>query len=389
VGQTPYIQELAPGEHTVKLTKEGFTPFEKKLVMPRERDIELTLALVPKPGPSRVSFDSDPTGAELTIDGKKVGKTPYEGELKPGDHSVSARASGRRRVEEKFTIAQGQSVKMKMLLPELKAEMTAPQISVVSDPPGATITLDGVEVGKAPWSAPSTAGDHVVALSAPGYKPREEKFNLPNDREFELRINWILEPVRRSVTVASAAAREPMVAAPEAALPAGYQMTAGGQVAMLPPPPPPPPPKKELIYGGPSVVSYVGLGGAVVLAAGGGILLGVAERKRIYEWDSCVGCVPTVRDQKGQEYWTLALIGNLMFAGAGAMSAFAMFAAVFFPETFAQVKVKKEEDRKPEEKKEIPAGDESVSAPSAPGPSVAFAPGPVGSGAGVVVGGTF
>jgi hypothetical protein len=47
-------------------------------------------------GPGRLLVSSDPANARVRIDGQKVGRTPWTGELAEGEHSVEIRALGHR-----------------------------------------------------------------------------------------------------------------------------------------------------------------------------------------------------------------------------------------------------------------------------------------------------
>jgi hypothetical protein len=69
-----------------------------------------------KPGTLEVSSDQR---AELTIDDKPVGKTPWRGEVAPGDHLVIARAGGQR-VERDVSVAPGRTAHVQI---ELQAQV--------------------------------------------------------------------------------------------------------------------------------------------------------------------------------------------------------------------------------------------------------------------------
>jgi hypothetical protein len=211
VGQTPFLQALAAGDHKVKLTREGFFPYERTIVMPKDRDMEVTLALIPlppAPGPSKVEIATDPPGAELILDGKRAGKGVFRGARVAGDYVVEAKLAGYRSVSQKFTVTQGQSVNLKLSLTPLPKEASAPLLTVASEPDGATLLVDGKPLGKTPYQGETTPGEHLIALSLADYKMREEKFKVPAEKEYELRVNWTLTPTRRSVTVASASKKE-------------------------------------------------------------------------------------------------------------------------------------------------------------------------------------
>lgn len=209
LGETPYIDQLPPGEYRLRLEHPGYLPYERTVLMPEANDLEVTLALLPErvaSGPSEVTISSMPRGVEVAIDGEAVGVAPLSLELVPGTHVAAARKEGFRSVEEHFTVKPGQALQMKLALQPLPPEAAEePLLTVRSEPDGALVTIDGEQVGTTPYSAALAPGAHRLVVSLEGYRPREETFELPADKAFELRYAIPLEPLRRTVSLASAA----------------------------------------------------------------------------------------------------------------------------------------------------------------------------------------
>jgi tetratricopeptide (TPR) repeat protein len=75
-------------------------------------------------------------------------------------------------MEAKVTEAQGR-------VTELKKKPVTLVIKVKSDPPGASVTVDGVaQMGTTPLDVKTTSGRHKFRLSSPGYEPYEKEVNL-------------------------------------------------------------------------------------------------------------------------------------------------------------------------------------------------------------------
>jgi hypothetical protein len=85
-------------------------------------------------------------------------------------------------------------------------------LSIRTDPPGARISVDGVESGITPLPAPVrvAAGVHQVAATLPGYRATERSLNAPagSALELELQLEQLVEPM--------AARERRMLPAPEA-----------------------------------------------------------------------------------------------------------------------------------------------------------------------------
>jgi tetratricopeptide (TPR) repeat protein len=69
------------------------------------------------------------------------------------------------------------------------------QLSVLSDPPGATVLLDGEPVGLTPWTGETWPGGHRVELRHAGFVTKETVVELDPHRAADLEVR--LEPARR------------------------------------------------------------------------------------------------------------------------------------------------------------------------------------------------
>jgi len=92
VGATPQTKEMAPGDHFVVVQKVGYKKFEKKVRIEAGQTISITAELK---AAGSLKILSRPTGAEVEIDGKPAGKTPFDTEgLDAGKHVVVLRHQG-------------------------------------------------------------------------------------------------------------------------------------------------------------------------------------------------------------------------------------------------------------------------------------------------------
>lgn len=103
-------------------------------------------------GLQQVSVYSTPAGAELTMDGKDVGRTPWTGELSPGSHEALLRMAGRGEVRKSFALGAERAM-------DLDIDMGSPaggaatraQANAVTVPAGATATAEP-EARVRPWT---------------------------------------------------------------------------------------------------------------------------------------------------------------------------------------------------------------------------------------------
>ncbi len=119
-----------------------------------------------------LSLQTNPPGIAVFVDGVARGNTPARISLDAGSHLVELRGRGVPRVIP-VTVAAGAEASQYLELPETPS---AGSLLVQSDPPGAHVTVDGVEHGIAPASVANLApGDHEVVLRAEGGTPVRQR----------------------------------------------------------------------------------------------------------------------------------------------------------------------------------------------------------------------
>jgi hypothetical protein len=106
--------------------------------------------------------NTNPDGVDVYIDGRKRGTTPFKAELPTGDHKLEL-ALGEQTRAIPVKITTGGHVAQFVELP--KAGAALGQLSVKTDPPGATVTIDGQRRGVTPLMIDGlTPGTHTVGL---------------------------------------------------------------------------------------------------------------------------------------------------------------------------------------------------------------------------------
>ena len=196
IGITPWSGEIRPGNHKVLVSAKGFVKEERIVQVQPNRDADVTFALNREPGPGKLHVETEPPEAQVSIDDKQVGTSPYTGEVPPGEHRLEVANDGYKTIAQDLSIDPGQALSLKLALQPATAGQVPPLVAVASDPQGAQLFLDGKLVGPTPIKARSTPGPHEIKLALDGYISRTGKINLPDSRDFELRMAISLKPVR-------------------------------------------------------------------------------------------------------------------------------------------------------------------------------------------------
>jgi serine/threonine protein kinase len=118
--------------------------------------------------PGQMVVDSTPQGAQVQVDGRSDASwvTPFTvSSLRPGPHSVTASKAGYSSDTRSIDIAAGSKSAVVMHLAQLMATL-----AVNSDPPGASVFVDGKDIGKTtPAQVSVDKGQRVVLVRKLGY----------------------------------------------------------------------------------------------------------------------------------------------------------------------------------------------------------------------------
>jgi tetratricopeptide (TPR) repeat protein len=185
VGVTPYSVELSSGAHSVAVELAGRLRQERQISARPGRDVQLAFVLPAMPKDPALTVESEPAGAAVIIDGKERGRTPFLAPVAPGKHELVLRMTGRREVGTELEMPKDKDLSRRL---ELRAAAGAPRLTIASAPEGATVLVDGTEVGLTPWSGEAKLGDRKVELRRAGYLVAERTVTIQANRDMDLSL---------------------------------------------------------------------------------------------------------------------------------------------------------------------------------------------------------
>jgi len=166
--------QLEVGQHRISVLSAGYEPVEERFVLrqgfnPPRRYNLVKLTNVAPPNTGGLFITSQPAGAKLTLNGAPAGSTPYQNQtLKPGRYAVVASKEGFENYSGEATVRAGEIAPLEVTL---KALTVTGRLNIKSDPEGATIFLDGRDLGATPNDLNNiAAGSHQITLRKKGYK---------------------------------------------------------------------------------------------------------------------------------------------------------------------------------------------------------------------------
>lgn len=187
VGATPVKQRIRTGMHQIKVYKDGFETWAK------EEEITGSGTLISVE--LRFLVRSNPTGAEVIMDGESIGETDMAFDLKPGPHVFEFKKDGYK--SERFNATVPLDVSDPLPIVKLSVAEKKPEpeewmgteepsdgygrIQVTSIP-DSQVYLDGYWKGETPLTIEKVrVGSYVVTLSREGYRDLRKTVYVKKD----------------------------------------------------------------------------------------------------------------------------------------------------------------------------------------------------------------
>lgn len=180
-GNFPALAPLrvGAGSHAVRVFKEGFEPFDARVDVAGGQTVRLDARLRPLAAVGRLRVEEQRGGVfEVLVDGNRVGQTPWEGPLSPGEHTIALRGSGRvGSPPASVPVVEGKTTPLRLAVEELRATLR-----IEPSPVNALVSLDGVSVGRGVFEANLREGAHRVEVAADGFVAKWEDVSLAPDK---------------------------------------------------------------------------------------------------------------------------------------------------------------------------------------------------------------
>ena len=115
IGQTPFQNVVATGEHHIWIERPGYEVEERTVEIEIGDDVshELTLERVTY---GRIRVIGNSPGARVLVDGVEVGTVPYDGQVEAGPHRITVQRDGMKDWEEQVDVQRGQLTPIRVRL---------------------------------------------------------------------------------------------------------------------------------------------------------------------------------------------------------------------------------------------------------------------------------
>ncbi len=180
VGMAPFnIKSLQSGEYTINVNLPRYKT--KRLnVQIKGLDIQQNLHVDLEPDWGFIELSSSPTGAQIEIDGKFAGITPFTAPILSTGELVSISLDGYKAWTKRLSVNSNETKK----LSTVTLEPVDGVINLVTTPPEATVTMDGEYIGNTPLTLYLDAQkEHGISIFLNGYLAQKKSISLSSGEE--------------------------------------------------------------------------------------------------------------------------------------------------------------------------------------------------------------
>ncbi len=175
------IQYLTPctfsnvisGLHTITVSKSGYSTYTTQVQVSFNTQPRVYAPLTPIQTVGTLYVDSDPQGADIKVDNYWQGQTPQRiGNLAKGTHMLKLQLSGYQTITQDVMINTGQETRITPTLQRNPPDIKTGSVTVISNPPGASVYLNNDYQGVTPQTgyldlSDLVPGVYTILLSDP------------------------------------------------------------------------------------------------------------------------------------------------------------------------------------------------------------------------------
>ncbi len=141
---------------------------------------------------------SKPDGAEVFAGDLRLGKTPLQSTLKPGDYQLRLSKNDYKESKRSVSVKSGEKTKVSLKLKKVDPG----SLLVATEPAGAEVMLGGSNLGKTPCrEANLLPGEYDLSLSYPGYEQIHDQVvivsNETTTKRYVLDIDYPMNPYKK------------------------------------------------------------------------------------------------------------------------------------------------------------------------------------------------
>lgn len=195
VGQTPYTGQVRCGRHYYSIENALYYGVSGSIQVKSDTSFVFRL----RPNFSDVQIKSEPEGADVLVDGKKIGVTPYIGRMGLGRHTIS--------LNQNLYYPESRVLNLsKDTLMNIAMKPNFGYLYITSNEARSKVYIDDKYIGETPCKTKALeSGSHIVKLQKNNFRDATEKV-IVSDAKTET-VNIELKTIGATLTISSDAKR--------------------------------------------------------------------------------------------------------------------------------------------------------------------------------------
>ena len=184
VGRAPYTAQLQAGSYTITVSLPGYGDWSQSVIVNGPGQVNAVLSPMQAP----LSVNANVQGADVYVNGNRIGRTPMTVQLAPGTYTVTVRATGYGDFNQTVQLQPMGQAQVNAVLTALQAPL-----SVNANVQGADVYVNGSPVGRTPITVQLAPGTYAVTVRAQGYGDFNQTVQLQPMGQAQ--VNAVLVPV--------------------------------------------------------------------------------------------------------------------------------------------------------------------------------------------------
>ena len=186
-----YAEKSMPyGTYDYRVSCTNYHTEAGKLTVSSEGKVEKNISLRPNFGWIKLDGDEGSLGADVYIDGERVGQLPFiTKELKSGTYSVKVVKNMYKSYEEQVTVSDNETLTLKV---QLQPNFGRISFKSVNEFHGAHVYIDNERVGQLPFTTDKLAsGTYRIKILKSLYKPFEQQVTVTDNNTTSLDVTLV------------------------------------------------------------------------------------------------------------------------------------------------------------------------------------------------------
>lgn len=179
------IANINAGEHRIEINSSHYLPFSDTVnIVGLDQEQNLEVAL--QPAWADVEFVTQPSGAELYVDGELIATTPAVAHILQGERELNIKLSGYKNWNDVIAVEAGES----LTYPPVSLQIADGLVRVESNPAQASVTINNNYYGQTPVDVSLAPGStYQVTLFKDGFQPAQRKITVSSGKSQAISIN--------------------------------------------------------------------------------------------------------------------------------------------------------------------------------------------------------